>query len=158
MTLAAADGCQASCCSVEAHRELVKVRLEPTPRWSRGLTAPLVVLSIWVGLLIAALCLEAVLQREIALCWFRRVTGIACPTCGGTRSAVALFHGDWTAAVAWNPLLFAAGVWVLAWGVLRFGCGRRLAVELHPWQRRLVWSVLGIAFAANWAYLIGRAT
>jgi len=47
------------------------------------------------------------------LCWFRRAFQIGCPSCGMTRSFVALAHGDLAAALRFHPagpLLFAAMV------------------------------------------------
>lgn len=46
------------------------------------------------------------LVRDISPgCTFRRITGIACPGCGGTRAARALLHGDIMGAVQHNLLL-----------------------------------------------------
>jgi hypothetical protein len=39
------------------------------------------------------------------LCPFRRVTGLPCPFCGGTRAAASLAHGDVIASIRWNPLV-----------------------------------------------------
>jgi hypothetical protein len=41
-------------------------------------------------------------------CAFKRLTGVACATCGLTRCALALGRGDWPQAFHWHP--FAAGV------------------------------------------------
>ncbi|HUJ16410.1 MAG TPA: DUF2752 domain-containing protein [Nitrospirota bacterium] len=38
-------------------------------------------------------------------CPFKALTGLPCPTCGSTRSIVHLAHGDFTAALAMNPLI-----------------------------------------------------
>jgi hypothetical protein len=38
------------------------------------------------------------------LCLFKRLTGIACPSCGVTRSMLALLHGDARIAFHTNPL------------------------------------------------------
>jgi hypothetical protein len=88
-------------------------------------------------------------------CTVRRLTGLHCPGCGGTRSAVKLLEGDFAGAAMMNPAVFLlalafagvvlAGVWQewrggkgpvfpawLAWGagglVLVFGLVRNL-----PW-------------------------
>jgi hypothetical protein len=45
------------------------------------------------------------------LCPFRAATGLPCPTCGLTRAAHAILHGDIGAAFAINPM---AAVLVLA--------------------------------------------
>ncbi len=44
-----------------------------------------------------------------SVCWFREVTTVSCPTCGLTRSFVALSHGYWLDACRRNvfgPLVF----------------------------------------------------
>lgn len=38
-------------------------------------------------------------------CPFHALTDLYCPGCGTTRAFAALFHGDFFAALAWNPLL-----------------------------------------------------
>lgn len=38
------------------------------------------------------------------ICLFKAVAGFPCPSCGSTRAILALFHGDFIAAVQWNPL------------------------------------------------------
>jgi len=57
-------------------------------------------------------------------CAFKRVTGVACATCGLTRSILALSQGHWREALHWYPALAllaaaapVAGLWDLnrAW-------------------------------------------
>ena len=38
------------------------------------------------------------------VCLFKNVTGIPCPSCGATRSVLALIHGNFQRAIAVNPL------------------------------------------------------
>src|SRR3982751_6626448 len=38
------------------------------------------------------------------ICFFHALTGAPCLTCGATRSAMALFHGELSKALHWNPL------------------------------------------------------
>src|SRR5207237_5592655 len=38
-------------------------------------------------------------------CWFRRLTGLPCPTCGATRCAMSIFQGDYIGAFRHNPLI-----------------------------------------------------
>jgi hypothetical protein len=40
-------------------------------------------------------------------CWSRRWFDVACPGCGLTRGMVAAMHGDFAAAWAHNPAVFA---------------------------------------------------
>lgn len=53
------------------------------------------------------------------LCIFRHVTGIPCPSCGTTRSVVALLHGSIYEAMMLNPaglpvalFMFSAPGWI----------------------------------------------
>jgi hypothetical protein len=97
-----------------------------------------------------------VLARLAPGCPFHALTGVPCPGCGTTRALVALAHGDFAGALAFNPLataaLLAGGaacllapVWILAGGTVP-----TLAPAL-PRRARLA---LVLAIAANWAWLI----
>jgi hypothetical protein len=45
-------------------------------------------------------------RSGMTLCLFKRLTGVACPSCGATRSMLALLHGDAGYAFHINPLGF----------------------------------------------------
>ncbi|SDN87240.1 Protein of unknown function [Streptomyces sp. cf386] len=68
-------------------------------------------------------------------CPLLQVTGLYCPGCGGLRSAHAVVHGDFAAALQDNAIavvgyaLFAV-VWTV-W-VVRAARGRPLALDLSP--------------------------
>lgn len=48
-------------------------------------------------------------------CIFKNVTGIACPSCGSTRSVLLLSHGNFTDALLTNPLgVFMAAIMLIA--------------------------------------------
>jgi hypothetical protein len=83
-------------------------------------------------------------------CILKRVTGIPCPFCGGTRAAWALLHGDIIGAVVMNPLATALCILVPPIYLLqRFLLKRRIAVI-----PRSAWVILITLLIANWAYLI----
>ncbi|MDA8099026.1 MAG: DUF2752 domain-containing protein [Nitrospiraceae bacterium] len=97
-------------------------------------------------------------ERIAPSCAFKGLTGLACPTCGATRSLVHLAEGDVPGAVGLNPLfsvmmLFAVLLFFL--GVLsRLGTvprSSRPQVSASPAQLRFI--VLAL-FMMNWAYLI----
>ena len=95
----------------------------------------------------------------LGFCPLRTFTGVPCPSCGGTRSFVALAHLELGEAIRMNPLAalvgigamlyvaYSFGVWALGW--------KRWRPEAHSEARvRLLrYGVLG-AVTLNWIYLI----
>lgn len=94
-------------------------------------------------------------------CLFHAVTGLPCPTCGGTRCVRSLIAGDFGTALAWNPMVcllvlaagvygfYAAAVTLLRWPRIRFR-------KLSSAQARAVRIGVALAVVANWMYLIVR--
>ena len=94
-----------------------------------------------------------------AACPLRTLTGIPCPTCGGTRAIVAAARGDWIAALRFNPMLGIAGI------ALVLGVPLLAGMAVGEW-RRPAWDRLATPFVlrlvaaaalANWLYLIVAA-
>lgn len=94
------------------------------------------------------------LAAGLPLCPFHAVTGLPCPTCGGTRALLALARLDPVSALAWNPLVALAAAVFLAGGLValvRALRGRGVAdVPARPWLR----AAAALALAANWAFVI----
>lgn len=92
-------------------------------------------------------------------CVFRAVTGLPCVTCGATRTAVALMHGDLLAAWRLNPLI-CAGIAAIALfdlyaSVVLIAAARRLRLVSPALNARRVLVVSACAvIALNWAYLL----
>lgn len=89
-------------------------------------------------------------------CPLRTITGLPCPTCGGTRAMVAAARGDWWMALRTNPMIGAAGVGLLfcvPWSAAAALAGWRI-----PWLAllggRLARGLLVAAVLANWVYLL----
>ncbi|TKJ32404.1 MAG: hypothetical protein CEE38_23275 [Planctomycetes bacterium B3_Pla] len=121
------------------------------PSWP--LWAVLIVL-IWTGLGATALLLSVHLDRPVALCLVKRWTGVACPTCGFTRGALSLLHGDIGQAWLYNPLLYSALAFFFAVTAARVVLARGIRISLTSAERSIVW-ILGVAlFCANWVYVI----
>jgi hypothetical protein len=92
-------------------------------------------------------------------CWFRRLTGLPCPTCGATRTALSLIHGNLVAALRQNPLIFVCYIGTIILNlygvsVLLFQFPRLRLTGL-PIDLKRSLSVLAVAaLALNWAYLL----
>lgn len=76
---------------------------------------------IWLCWNIRSNSLHTSGHTHITVCLFKSLTGIPCPSCGITRSAIALVSGNFKEAVNINPLgiiicvlLVAIPLWILA--------------------------------------------
>ena len=91
-------------------------------------------------------------------CVFRAIMGIPCPTCGITRSLVAISHLDIIGAFWWNPLVFILLLIIWVWGLLSvFGLmtGRGAPIVEASGNPALILRIAFIvAVITNWAYLI----
>lgn len=74
----------------------------------------------WVLLIPLSIMLLAIapwLSERMPSCLFHEKTGLFCPGCGATRSALALSNGDWFGAMRNNVLFVSSlgfsGVWIL---------------------------------------------
>jgi len=80
-----------------------------------------------------------ILGREFDYqCWFRKVTGLPCPGCGGTRAFVFALHGDFYHSLQLNPaaLVLLAGLMVLGLAQLilaadRLGYCQSMAIKVR---------------------------
>jgi hypothetical protein len=92
-------------------------------------------------------------------CRFRSLTGIPCPTCGGTRALLALAGLDVARAFVLNPLVtagvlgvlttapLAAAAWAFGWPRPRVG--------LRSARARLGAVAVGVVlFLLHWGYLV----
>lgn len=92
--------------------------------------------------------------RLPGVCPSRQLLGLSCPGCGLTRSLVALAHGQFTQAWAFNPaglLWFAALIWQVPYRALQFYLlrhGRELSVRRGVSEGVLL--VLVIACLVQW--------
>jgi hypothetical protein len=91
-------------------------------------------------------------------CWIRQLTGVPCPTCGATRSLLALLRCDLPAALRFNPLFtvgcVALTIWVAAMVVdSLFGC-RFIDRVSHAGKRWPLGRIAIALVALNWLYLV----
>jgi hypothetical protein len=115
------------------------------------------ILAACGGLLALAVGLLHLDRLPVSLCVFKAVTGWPCLTCGATRALGRLLAGDLAGALALNPLVAAAALAVLLWGLLDallLTRGRALAVELGPGLVAFA-RLAALALAGgNWLYLV----
>ncbi len=131
----------------------------PRPGWSRASPANLPLALLWAlgaGSAVVSTPLLPWLARLAPPCPLHALTGIPCLTCGATRAAIALAHGEPAAAFALNPLAAAAivagvpgGLLAPAWVALR------APLPPMPATGRLRLAVIA-ALAVNWIYLVVR--
>lgn len=113
--------------------------------------------ATWAALAAAATILVRVRDLPpVTLCWWKNLSGIPCPTCGGTRAVLAIIDGRPFEAIRYNPLLVAALCTAAAWFLIRLVSGRSLSIELARARRGILWILVAGLCAANWAYLIAR--
>lgn len=118
-------------------------------------------LLILVGVVVvlaAACALEVRGTTEVAIrglgtvlppsCRFRSWTGLDCPSCGLTRAFVSIVHGDFAAAMRFNPvgpLVFGAFLFQIPFRAVQI---RRIDQEREelawPWVNRALWVLLGL--------------
>jgi hypothetical protein len=90
---------------------------------------------------------------------FHVLTGWHCPGCGGTRCAMALLRGDWTAAVGYHPVAAVVLPLVLLWAIgetLAGVTGWRVPVCRWSWRWGLAVAVgvvlFGVLRNLPWAW------
>ena len=88
---------------------------------------------------------------SLETCLFLRTTGYPCPTCGSTRSVLALLRGDWMASLRASPLLWAAAALMLVLGLSRLHSRTPIdSQRIRPWH-----VALGlILLLANWVWVL----
>lgn len=94
-------------------------------------------------------------------CPFLAVTGYPCLTCGATRCAIALGHGNFSTAWLWNPLALVALCSVVMFDVYAaiVLIARTPRLRLIDWTRAET-NAVRIAIIAlivvNWIYLLAH--
>ena len=95
---------------------------------------------------------------NLAHCPLRDMTGVPCPTCGGTHAAVALAHGRWTDALAANPLVAVGlalfGIWLLAGVLATVAPGLRRDLVLTSREKKTARILAVSLFLSAWIWEI----
>jgi hypothetical protein len=113
--------------------------------------------AVPLALLVGALLPMAWVTAGPSFCPFKVATGLPCPGCGMTRSAVALLHGDFGASLYYHPLgvvivLAAVAVALLdawRWWQERHETGPRLATLARLMVTPAPWAAIAV-IAAVW--------
>lgn len=120
---------------------------------------------VWLAISLGALIGGAFwlsLGLPMLRCPFLAVTGHPCLTCGATRCAIALFHGNLSAAWSWNPLAFVALVGVAVFDiyaavVLLTRLPRLRVIDWTRGEKNAVRVAVVVLIAVNWAYLLSHS-
>ncbi len=121
---------------------------------------------VWLAVSVAAAVGGAIWLRlglPTLRCPFLAVTGYPCLTCGATRCAIALGHGNFSAAWLWNPLALVALCGVVLFDVYAaiVLVGRTPRLRLIDWTRaekNAVRIAVVALIVVNWIYLLAHHT
>lgn len=140
--------------------EVKPMRLVWRPRSTQGPDHEL----IWLAVSVASIAGGAAwlgLALPWPRCLFLAMTGLPCVTCGATRCAIALAHGDFLLALRWNPFAFVALCGLIAFDLYAaiVAVGGKPRLRIVDWtgtEKRMVRvAVLGL-LALNWIYLLAH--
>jgi hypothetical protein len=119
---------------------------------------------LWLSVSAGSLACAAVwlaLGLPWPTCVFHELTGLPCLTCGATRCAIALLHGNFAIAWLWNPLAFLAlgGVALFdfyALMALVFRVPRLRIIALTRKTKNFARLTVVTALALNWIFLLSH--
>lgn len=137
----------------------IPFRLERSTRLPSFSTGPVIALVAVLGLIIGFELVQVFLPPPASgeirtTCNLRRVTGIPCPGCGGTRAVKAAFRLDPVGALRHNP--FVSSVLLVAVVVLlvRLLSGYALRLDLSGTGWVLVAVLVVVLLLANWWWVL----
>lgn|GEM_PF-444288 len=129
-------------------------------RWGRaGAWVTVSMLLLWAGAVGLSLLVSLRTGEDVPTCLFRRVTGLPCATCGGTRVVYALSRGQVQTALELNPLvavMVVAGPLVVAWFAWR-SRRQRSGGHAQTWmsaRAQSLWlGVFLVLLGLNWVFV-----
>ncbi len=123
------------------------------PRWPAWAVA---VVAGWLAVVGAVHVIARETGTAVTLCPLKRLTGFPCPTCGLTRGADCLLHGDVLTGWLMNPLMVTVLGICLAVLLFRAASGRTIVVSCSA-AEKVIAGLLAIALVlGNWYYLVWR--
>ncbi len=129
--------------------EIVKATRRPA--WPR---TTLIIVGVFAAAALGLTMLSKALGVSLTTCLLKRMTGVPCPACGGSRTALYAIEGRLVESFVCNPLIFIILAVSMALLTLRLVTGRRLVLNLSRGQKIVALVVGGLVVAANWAYLL----
>ncbi|MCH1421308.1 MAG: DUF2752 domain-containing protein [Akkermansiaceae bacterium] len=107
-------------------------------------------LVLLIPLSIVLLAMAPWLSERMPSCLFHEKTGLFCPGCGATRSALALSNGDWFGAMRNNVLFVSSlglsGFWVVA-SVVREKFPEVKTLRVFRFRLWFLWWILAMLIA-----------
>ena len=132
----------------------MRLYLQPAARVPRWPWWALAIAALWAGLVLGSLALSRLSGHAVSLCLFKNITTLPRPTCGCTRAAVAMLHGDILLAIRFNPLAIACLAVAFAVLAVRLLASRRVVLQASKMERKILWAVALLLAAGNWYYVI----
>jgi hypothetical protein len=124
---------------------------------ARLLAWPLLLAALG-GLLLLRLYPDLVLG--LTHCPLRDITGVPCPTCGGTHSAAGLAAGRWVEAMRTNPVVVVGGLVFGVWAFYSMAAtlipGLRRGLELSGREKKAARYLAAFLFVFAWLWQIAR--
>jgi hypothetical protein len=98
------------------------------------------------------------------VCLFKYLTNIPCPSCGSSRSVLALFNGDLRDALWWNPfglLIFLILILSPFWIIFDLLTGQSTLYQIYTrteqlLKRKIVFIPAILLVLANWIWNIKK--
>lgn len=100
--------------------------------------------------LVGAYCYNRGYRLPLLGCPVRHLTGIPCPTCGMTRSFMAIAQGHWSQALAhhwFGPILFFSFLVAAIHIAIELWCDRQVLTFYRGWLNRRsfqLWALLSL--------------
>lgn len=119
---------------------------------------------VWLVVSVAAAVGGAIWLRlglPTLRCPFLAVTGYPCLTCGATRCAIALAHGNFSAGWLWNPLALVALCFVVLFDfyaaiILVTRAPRLRLIDWTRGEKNAVRVAVGALIVVNWICLLAH--
>ncbi len=112
---------------------------------------PIIILIFGI---IALYILHSLNIYYIDLCFFRRLTGLSCPTCGLSRSMLSLSRGHLIEAISYNPFMLVLTVVIFIYLATEILFKISISIKATKKQYRVISITLTLLFLVNWAFIL----